>query len=111
MNSKNFLYSTLSIGILIFSFDKLYKLWKSNQDEIIQQQQSIEKRKQEDKFYIIEYQREFQAFLDSEKKMLQEVQLNNTIKDLENRMVHDGYTYAEVGAIRNQALSLLHQKG
>lgn len=112
MNSKNFFFFAAAIGILILAGDKIYRLWQLHHDEQVMQAQLIENRKQMDKFYMAEFERIYKTYINGQGNCFRNMHLNNSIKAIEAKMVHDGYNNAEAGLIQQQALSRInsHQR-
>jgi hypothetical protein len=111
-NMKNFLFFATSVGILVFSGDKIYRLWRAPYDQQILQEQASEKRKLLNVFYTSEFKRVSQnyikranPFATAEDRIARENAFYTEIIDTERKMVQDGYSNIEVGAIRNKVLN------
>jgi hypothetical protein len=110
---KNLLLFSLSIALLMLSGLGCFYLWRQIKvvvDEKSLQQTLLEKRKRDDELFTSEFIGIYKTYLKSVKRMIQDAQLNNSITDLENKMVQDGYTYAEVKGIENYASGLLREE-
>jgi hypothetical protein len=113
MTMKNFFLFSLSIVLLMLSGIGGFYLWRQIKvaaDERYLQQTLLEKRKKDDELFTSEFIGIYKTYLKSVKRMVQDIQLNNSLTDLENKMVQDGYTHAEVGAINNCACDLLKEE-
>lgn len=102
--NKNILYIVCIFGILLFCGDKIYRIWQYQCAEKVAKSELINKRILMDTFYTEEFQRAYTAYWNSEKKWLQDQQLYNTTKSIEDKMVKDGYNYAEAGEIKNKGI-------
>ena len=63
-----------------------------------------QRQKRMDDFYLGEFERSFRIYINSERKWLQDTQLNNTVKSIEKKMLEDGYSNVDAGLIRNKAI-------
>lgn len=94
--SKNILYIVISFGIIIFSGIKLYYFL----GDIRMQYYIVQKRKDMNNQYILDFKRVYLTYFNSRRLWVQDCQLSNTIKNLEDRMIYDGYSYAEISEIK-----------
>lgn len=105
---KNFFFVIAGIGLLVLSAEKIYQFWQLRCNERMAHELAIATRRKMDQFYIGDFELAFRIYLSGEKKMLQDAQLNNTIKNIENNMIQDGYNHAEAGLIKKQAIERIN---
>lgn len=106
-NIKNIFYCIATIAISLLIIEKLHVLYtvQSKEYKLEQQQKEynqrvIQKRKKMDNQYIFDFKRVYLTYLNSRQLWVQDCQLSNTIKNLEDKMIHDGYNYAEISEIK-----------
>ncbi len=107
MTIKDFFMFSISVTLLCLCCAGCFYLWKNEREkqqalenEQIIQQLLLEKRQKSDEFYISEFIRS---------GVLTRNDLTTCFAGprLENNMVQDGYTHAEIGAIKDRARFLL----
>lgn len=63
-----------------------------------------QRQKKMDDFYLGEFEKSFRFYINSEQKWLQNTQLNNTVANIEKKMIEDGYSNVDAGLIKNKAI-------
>ncbi len=105
-NIKNFFFLSAGIGILIWGGDRIYRTWRDGRE--LPQVVSNDNRKKMDRFYTDEFELIYTNYLNSPQLVYQRAQLNNSIKATEEKMIKDGYSYAEAGIIKRKVLNKIN---